>query len=250
MAGGVRVIPARKSAAFARWFSGDAERRMRRAFHAVRARGIETIRGALATGPVLVVTNHTAWWDPLVAIVTSMRVLDADAYSMMDARNLERLPFFAKVGAFGVDLSDPRDGARAIRHAAKLLSGPQRLVWIFAQGREVPITVRPLGFRAGSGEIARVSRAVVVPGALRYEMGATPEPTAWISFGAPIDPIRDVDAAREEHERRVGDELDRIDRAIARGEADGFEPLHEKRPSALFALAQGALAWATRPRLT
>lgn len=242
------MIPARKSPRFTAWFARDAEQRLRRGFDAVRCRGIEGLRAAVRERPVVVVTNHTAWWDPLVALVTSVRVLEADAYAMMDAKNLERLPFFGKVGAFGVDLDDPRDGARAIRYGAKLLDRPGRLLWIFAQGKEVPITARPVVFRPGAAEIARIAKAAVVPGALRYEMGKTPEPTLWLSFGTPLDASRDVDAARAEHEARVDEELDRIDRAIVSGEdAGAFELLYTKPKGALFGVAQAALAFLTRP---
>ncbi len=244
------MIAARKSELFSRFFARDAERRITGAFEAVRVRGLEHVRTALRAAPTLVVTNHTAWWDPLVAIFVSVRVLRADAYAMMDAKNLELLPFFGKVGAFGVDLADPADGARAIRYAAKLLARENRLVWLFAQGREVPVTVRPLGFRPGSGEIARVARgSIVVPGALRYEMGSTPKPTLWISFGEPLDRVRDPVAARALHEGAVTGELDRIERAIAHAEDDGFESLHSQRKEVLFAIAQRALAWITRPKL-
>lgn len=241
------MIPARKNVAFQRWFARDAEKRIHGAMYEVRVRGLDGVRRAMAEGPVVVVTNHTAWWDALVALMTSIRVLDADAFAMMDAKNLERLPFFGLVGAFGVDLDDPRDGARAVRHARTLLAGPRRLVWIFAQGREVPVTVRPLGFRRGSAEIARIANARVVPGAIRYEMGATPEPTLWLSFGGAMEPLRDVAVAHARHEAAVTEELDAIERAITREDArPGFETLHRRSPSLLFSLAERLLAWMTR----
>jgi 1-acyl-sn-glycerol-3-phosphate acyltransferase len=244
------MIAADKSALFSGLFARHAERRIARTFEAVRVRGLAGLVGALGAGPVLVVTNHTAWWDPLVAIFLCVRVLGADAYAMMDAANLARLPFFARVGAFGVDLADPADGARAIRYAAKLLSAEGRLVWIFAQGREVPVTARPLGFRPGAGEVARVARrAVVVPGALRYEMGPTPKPTLWLSFGEPVPAATDVAQARRAQEDAVVRELERIERAIGGAEAGDFEAVVPPRRERLFAVAQAILAWMTRPRL-
>ena len=42
------------------------------------------------------------------------------------------------------------DGASAMRYAARLLDRPRRLVWIFPQGAERPVTLRPLG-RMGVG---------------------------------------------------------------------------------------------------
>jgi 1-acyl-sn-glycerol-3-phosphate acyltransferase len=242
------MIPARKSEGFVRFFSADAERRIKRSFDAVRVRGLAGIRAALARGPTLVVSNHTAWWDPLVALFVGVRLLGADAYALMDARNLERLPFFGNAGAIGVNLGDPADGARVIRYAAKLLAGTNRLLWVFAQGSEVPITVRPLGFRPGSGEIARLAGATVIPAALRYEMGSTPKPALWVSLGDPLASGVERRGAHHVHEERVTGELDRIDRAIAGVGADGFGGLHTRRPDPLFALAESTLAWLTRPR--
>lgn len=240
------MIPARKSALFTRWFARDAEMRIRRAFSAVHVCGLEHLERQVKAGPTVVVTNHTAWWDPLVALVASHRWVDADGYAMMDASNLERLPFFGRVGAFGVDLGDPSDGARAMRHAAKLLARPNALVWIFAQGREVPVTVRPLGFRPGSREIARIAKAAVVPGAIRYEMGSVPEPALWLSFGPAIEHVR-AGVEPELHEKAVTEELDRVERAIG-GDAAGFTLLHRKPESRILALATRLLAFMTKPR--
>jgi 1-acyl-sn-glycerol-3-phosphate acyltransferase len=225
---------------------------LRRAFSAVRVRGLASLGEQLEKGAVLVVSNHTAWWDPLVSLVLCERLLKADAYAMMDAANLRALPFFGLVGAFGVDLDDPADGARAIRYAAKRLAGPGSVVWIFPQGREVPVTA-PLEFRGGSAEVARISRrATVVPVGLRYEHGKQPEPEAWVSIGEPLPSspsIRtSVDSARDAHARAVSAELGRIDRAVMSGFHEDFKVVLKKPARRLDRLALSLLAWATKPR--
>jgi 1-acyl-sn-glycerol-3-phosphate acyltransferase len=244
------MIEARPSSLFCAWFSRDAEKRLRRMFGVGRMAGLDALRAAFADdGAVLVVSNHTSWWDPIVAIWLCRRVLGVDAYAMMDAKNLRKLPFFAKVGAFGVDLDDPRDGARAMRYAVKLLRKPRKLVWIFAQGRETPITLRPLGFREGSAHIAKLApRAALAYVALRYEHGSAPEPTLWIS--ARVEPAAErparVDTATLE--RDVTQELDRIDAAVVRGGDSGFEKLWERQSSPWLAFATWLLVVLTRPR--
>ena len=199
------MISAAKSRFFTRWLARDADKRVRRTFGLVATRGLERVRAALETGPVLIVSNHTSWWDPIVSQLIGHRVLRSDGYALMDAKNLVRLPFFRKVGAFGVDLDDPADGARALRYAVKLLDRPGRLVWVFPQGREAPLVQRPLGFRPGSEAIARLARrATVFPCAIRYAFGSEELPVLHISFGAPI-------ANGGAHEAAVTTELDRID---------------------------------------
>lgn len=238
------MIPAAKSRFFTAWLAYDAGQRIRRGFTAMHVHGLDRLRGALGEGPVLVVSNHTSWWDPLVLQYVCSRVLRADAHAMMDAKNLARLPFFRKVGAFGVDLDDPRDGIRAVRYAAKLLDRPGRLVWVFPQGREVPLS-RPLAFRPGAAMIARLAKtACVMPAALRYEMAAEPLPHLWLSIGEPLAAAHDVEEHVALERAGVSAELARIDAALD-AEAH-FDELHRQREGLVFRAAQAALAWLTR----
>jgi 1-acyl-sn-glycerol-3-phosphate acyltransferase len=242
------VIPAEKGRIFNAWFSRHARGRIHGTFAAVKIRGAGRLADLAREHPLLVVSNHTSWWDPLVSLYVSGFVARTDGYALMDARNLERLPFFRKVGAFGVDLTDPSDGARAIRYAARLLDRPGRLLWVFPQGRERPITERPLGFRPGAAEIARLAkRAKVVPVALRYEFGATEKPSLWIDVGEPLPPERDVALALSSHEAAVTRALDAIDEALRGSGADAFETLHAAPVSVFAALAERLLARLTRP---
>ena len=121
-------------------------RRLRRAFHAVRVSGLEDVRRAAATTPLLFLGNHTAWWDGLVAFQLFATELGLDTIALMDADGLRRAPFFTRIGGFGVERDAPRDVLRALRHAARHLEGARRGVVVFPQGRERPITARPLGF--------------------------------------------------------------------------------------------------------
>lgn len=237
------MIPANKRPWFNAWFSGHARGRIQATFGVVRAHGLARTRAVCAEAPALLVANHTAWWDPLVALHVSQHLLGTDGYAMMDAKNLRRLPFFAFVGAFGVDLDRPADGAAVIKYTARLLDRPGRVAWIFPQGRERPITARPLGFRPGSAEIARVARkARAVPVGLRYEFGAEEKPTLYLSLGEPLPIERDVAKALGAHEAAVEAELARIERAV-RGEGDDeFETVHRASPSWIGEAATALLA--------
>lgn len=242
------MIPAVKSPWLTRFLRRDAERRIARSFSAVRVRGIEHAREALRTSPVLIVSNHTSWWDPLVLQWIASGELAADAYAMMDAKNILRFPFFKRVGAFGVDLDDAADGMRAIRYATKLLSKPGRLVWIFPQGAETPITKRPLQFRPGAAAVARLARhAKIIPAALRYEMRGVPKPELWLSFGVGHDHL--AAATPERQVDLVQAEMDRIEAAIHDDCPADFERMMKDaspRDGLLFRVAQAVLIWLTR----
>ena len=166
----------------------------------------------------------------------------------MDAKNLRRLPFFALVGAFGVDLDRPEDGAPALQYAARLLDRPGRLCWIFPQGRERPITERPLGFRKGAARIARLCpHAPVVPAALRYEFGGEERPVLYVSLGPKLPDVNDVDAANAAYEAAVETELARIEEALRSEPAAAFTEVYRQREPLLGALATRMLSMLTQP---
>lgn len=250
------MIPAAKRAGFERWFAATVDARLRRHFAQVDAFGLEHLERAAAMGPVIVVSNHCSWWDPVWAIVLSNRVLRLDAYALMDARNLRRLPFFARVGAFGVDLDQPRDGARAVRYARRLLDRPGRAVFVFPQGAERPSSWRPLGFRAGAAAIARgAPDARVVPMALRYEHTGDERPHLLVAFGAPLEgepPAegataprgRALEAGVAAQEATVEALLQLLDARLESRE--GARTLHRFVPSWWSTWSERVLAWLAR----
>ncbi|MBL8601975.1 MAG: lysophospholipid acyltransferase family protein [Myxococcales bacterium] len=242
------MIVARKHRWFNRWFAGHARARLAATFSAVRIAGLEHLRRASAEGPLVIISNHTAWWDPLVALYLANHVIEGDWYAMMNARNLTRLPFFALVGAFGVDLDDPADGARAMRYAVKCLNAPKRAVWIFPQGAERCPTERPLAFRGGSAEVARLARAQTVPVALRYEFRHAEHPELLIDIGPCLAPERDVAAARARHEAAVTAGLDRIDAALCADALAAYEPVLRRPPDRVGAFFERLLSRLTARR--
>jgi 1-acyl-sn-glycerol-3-phosphate acyltransferase len=242
------LIPGAKSRWFTAWFERQAHRRLRASFGALHLAGRERLVGALAQGPVLVVSNHCAWWDPLVALVLTHRLVPADAHALMDAANLRRRPFFAKAGAFGVDRGSRRDGAEATRHAAGLLDRPGRLVWVFPQGEERPQHERPLRFFGGAASIAqRVPAAVVLPVGLAYAFGSVAAPSVLVAVGPPIVAVGPAGAARRAQAEAVEAELARIERELSQPGTQGFETHALARPRWLEAVADRALAMLARP---
>jgi len=240
------MIPADKRRLFDAWFAGHAGRRIGRSFARARVRGLETAAAARETAPLLLVSNHVSWWDPLVALWLSRRVLHLDGHALMDAENLRRLPFFRKVGAFGVDLADPRDGAKALRYGARLLDRPGRMVWVFPEGRERPAGGRPLPFLPGAAAMARLAReAVVLPVGLAYVFAGTERPDLYVSIGAALPAVGDPAAGARVQAEAVEAELDRITAAVE-GRDAGFETLLA-RGRRLGRAAEGTLARLTAP---
>lgn len=242
------MIPSRPTGWLKRYFGRVVEGRLAKTFAQVRVRGLEPLRQLAQRSPLLFVSNHTSWWDPIFLIYLSTRLLRLQGYAMMEARNLRRLPFLGRLGGFGVDLSDPADRSAAVAYSAELLQAPGQAVWIFPQGRERPAHDRAQGFLPGAAVVAsRVEALPIVPVGLRYEFCHLEKPFMLVSIGEPIAFAGDVEQCRRRQEEAVEQELVRVDQALRDlSAARDFEVVLTSRSSWIGRALERALAWLTR----
>ena len=223
------MIAARKRPLFnfilRRWLS----RVLRARFHNIYLLEAANLNLLDASRPVIGCVNHTNWWDGFVLYVISHRRLPHDIYLAMDEANLRRYGFFAWMGVFGVDLSDPRASLWGVRYAVRLLRAAARiprLVWIFVQGKlldpRLPIEPKP-----GALFLARKTGAQVLPLVLRYEWLAESRPSIFVQIGKPMSPESTV----EELAAVLNGLFARIDPALVPDAPTRGEPLFGTRMS-------------------
>lgn len=214
------LLPPRKQAMLERLYAWYGRRLLRSSFARL------WIHGAMpnVSRPLIAAANHSAWWDPIVALYLSHEPFRRDQYGIMEGAQLLRYPFFRRIGGFGVTeatLADARDLADL---AATILSSEsRRLLWVFPQGRLLPPST-PLHFRSGVVRIARrCADAVVVPVALRYAMVTDRRPECLVRIGGPVGlgegSIRDATRALE---AAVARELSAIDDDLLHERRDGY----------------------------
>jgi 1-acyl-sn-glycerol-3-phosphate acyltransferase len=147
---------------------------------------LETFEKRERRVPVIFYSNHSSWWDGVVAFLL-WRAVAIDCYVMMEEKHLARLPLFRRAGAFSVDRESPRSAARSVNYAANLLrEKPNRGVWIFPQGEILPNEARPLIFYHGiSRLVEKTGECLTVPAAMRFEFLGEFKPQAFIKLGAP-----------------------------------------------------------------
>ncbi|MGR3592066.1 MAG: lysophospholipid acyltransferase family protein [Limimaricola soesokkakensis] len=177
---------AARSPRMAGFFAGVMRRQLARQFRAVRiARpGLPALDPAR---PVMVVTNHPSWWDPAVFIALHDRLFPGrTGFGPIEAAMLEKYPFMARIGLFGVE-EGPRGAAGFLRVAGRIVSRPDRVLWITAQGRFADPRERPLALRPGAAHLmARHPDLVALPLALDYPFWSEKRPEALLRFGAPL----------------------------------------------------------------
>jgi 1-acyl-sn-glycerol-3-phosphate acyltransferase len=169
-----------------RLFRKYSHRYLRKHFHGVRlSRSSHQLSSA--EGPLLIVLNHPAWWDPMICMVLSGLIPERDHFGAIDVEAVKQYGFFKKLGFVEVDTQSLRGAAEFIRTGTTILSGPNRVYWITAQGRFTDVRERPLALQAGVGHLAsRMTHGTVVPIAFEYCFWNERTPEALVRVGKPL----------------------------------------------------------------
>ncbi len=164
----------------------------RKEFHTFLVAGQNHLSAFSKKMPVIGIANHSNWWDGFLILFLTRLLPARRHYIMMEERHLEKYSLFRKLGAFGVNLDDPRQGAQALHYAASLLRDPSTLLWIFPQARLRPAR-ELLHFHRGAQLLARrVGGCLALPLALRYEFTTEQHPIALARFGPPLQDPEDI----------------------------------------------------------
>lgn len=134
--------------------------------------------------PLVIVANHSSWWDAVMPILLSLDHFNHDAYGIMEEAQLRRYGFFRRLGMFSVDRDNPRSARHSLGYAAELLRGTGRVLWLFPQGEIVPNDRRPIHCYSGTSHIIRlIGHCVLLPIAFRYELLHEEYPVALCRAG-------------------------------------------------------------------
>jgi len=186
-------------------------------------------------GPVIVYSNHPAWWDAAIYILTADRLFpDRESYAPIDAAMLKRYAVFGRIGAFGVDLDTPRGASTFLRASADILSAPDRALWITAQGRFSDVRERPLGLKPGVARLVELAPGcTVLPLAIEYGFWLERGAEAFIAFGQPMRGSDLHALSRAERQQRLESELtttlDRLGEDVRSRDPRRFSALIEGR---------------------
>jgi 1-acyl-sn-glycerol-3-phosphate acyltransferase len=160
-------------------------------------------------GPVIIYSNHPAWWDAAVYILVADRFFPAyESYAPIDAAMLKQYGIFGRIGAFGVDLESPRGAADFLKAGAEILSARNRALWITAQGRFGDVRERPLGLKPGVARLVeRAPDCTILPLAIEYGFWLERGAEAFIAFGEPMRGQDLVNLPRPARLERLENEL-------------------------------------------
>ncbi len=206
--------------------------RMNRVFFSIDVHGLNHLQDAVSAGPVILYANHSSWWDGFSAFMLEQR-LGFDIHVMMERANLEKSAFLRWMGAFDVNLKNPRGAALALRRAAHLLTAPipegapSPVVVVYPQGRMTSWEERPLKFQHGLEWLCgHAPHIPAIPMACRYEFMREERPHILLRIGKPIQ-----SAKSHELEHALITELDAMDAHCKHWSLHGYERLWQGKLS-------------------
>lgn len=181
--------PPRVSRTLLRWFTWYGLRYTAKRFHAVRMLRTTPAPASFPRDrPVVVYLNHPAWWDPMIGLVLAARTMPGRShFAVIDAAALAKYRFFARLGFVGVEQGTRRGAADFLRAGRAILSSPDAVFWVAAEGAFTDPRSRPARLRPGVAHLAKhADRAVFVPLALEYPFWRESKPEALGAWGEPI----------------------------------------------------------------
>ena len=170
--------------------------------------------------PVVLVPNHSTWWDGFFVYEANRLLFKRRLHLMMLTSQLKRYPFFSRVGAFGIEPGVRSEVLASLRYSASILNNPANLLCLFPQGELRPGGLRPLGFQRGLERILSLAgrSVLLVPMAIRVELLDGQRPDVFFGFGESRVVGADSFPGIPWLEAEVSGLLDGIVRAVSRGE--------------------------------
>lgn len=166
------------------WGRRYAAWRVSRELDGLHVAGLSALQTQLQAGPVVMMANHVAWWDGLVALALGHQ-LGAEVALIARAETLQRFPWMAAVGV--IPLQSGWDLRKTLRDAGQFLNRPQKMLWFFPQGRQRPAGLQPLDFQSGLRLFARLAPSLPVALAYPFREVEVPAAALWVGQSVPTE---------------------------------------------------------------
>ncbi|MBN1350932.1 lysophospholipid acyltransferase family protein [candidate division KSB1 bacterium] len=161
-------------------------RLLKQYFHAIRM--FDDLPEIDPRYPLILVPNHSTWWDGFFIYWLNKKFFRRRAYLMMLQAQLQKYLFFARIGAYSVEPANPKKILESLRYTLNIMQDGGEdppLICIFPQGELLPWSRRPLNLKRGIDWLITHYRQPVnlLPLAMKAEFGGEQKPEAFFLFG-------------------------------------------------------------------
>ncbi|AXJ01191.1 1-acyl-sn-glycerol-3-phosphate acyltransferase [Cyclonatronum proteinivorum] len=146
---------------------------------------------ALQNRSTLFIGNHNAWWDALTPLLLNQKLLRQTPRAVMEWEQVDRYPFFRRIGCYSIDRKDPRSALGSLRYGIDWLNnGTARNLWLYPEGKITNPVLPDSPFESGVGWMLPQldSHVDLVPIIQHHHMMHHPKPDLFLWLGTPLKP--------------------------------------------------------------
>lgn len=109
---------------------------------------------------LIITPNHFSWWDGFFAAYYADKIIHRKIHLLMLEEQLKRYWFFNKVGAYSINISNPKSMIETINYTADVLNDKNNFVVYYPQGKIESYDKRPPTLKEG---IIKVVERIKIP---------------------------------------------------------------------------------------
>ena len=118
----------------------------------------------------------------------------------MEDKQMMEHRFFSKIGAFSVNLHNPRSAVKSLRYASRSMERPNASLFIYPEGKIVPFTVNKPEFKRGLGWLAKeCPECDLVPVGICIHTARHDKPELFIRVGKASKPDINMEPGEISH---------------------------------------------------
>lgn len=137
---------------------------------------------------LLITPNHISWWDGFFIDKLFTGRINKTIHLLMLEKELVKVKFFAKIGAFSIDPENSASVKETIHYTRGILGNPSNYCVIYPQGEIEPFEKPELSIKKGIQLFARDTNSVILPVAFKIQHENKKFPAIYARYGRLLQP--------------------------------------------------------------
>lgn len=132
--------------------------------------------------------NHNYWWDGLLPLYLNRKLFKQEARALMEDKQMRQYSFFSRIGAFSINLENPRSSVRSLRYTVESMKRQHSCLFIYPEGKLIPVSDTKPEFKEGlSWLFQKLDSIDFVPVAFYIDHSKSNKPDLYISIGKSVN---------------------------------------------------------------
>jgi 1-acyl-sn-glycerol-3-phosphate acyltransferase len=169
--------------------------------------------------------NHNLWWDGLIPLYLNRTFFHQQARALMEDKQMRQYTFFSKIGAFSINLEDPKASISSLRYAVESMNRESASLFIYPEGSITAPSESAPNFKDGLAWIYKKTDDIdFVPIHIYSHFMRSSKPELYLSIGKSV--VHDKSLSRNELTKLFEADMKHLNsqtREVAGTSDEGFE---------------------------